>query len=555
MKPHSVVVLAAIIVLLLSPQSTQAQSDVAAERVDALLATMTLEAKVAQMFMVNLFGPTLTNAGRDMLETWGPGAVVLLNSNVEDRPPVQVTDLVNSYQQTITDAGGVPLFVAVDQEGGLIQRLRTGFTTWPVPMLLTAAADADLAYAVGQGMAAELRAVGVNMNLAPVADLQTNRANPVIGRRSFGSYPTPVGDTLAALIQGMQVSGVMATVKHFPGHGDTDEDSHTTLPVLDLNRARMDVIELPPFVAAIEAEVGAVMGAHIWFPALEPTESLPASLSTNIMGALLRDDLGYEGIAITDALDMDAIDTVYSPENAAIQAIIAGNDMILIGANAGEAIQARSMQAVVDAVRAGEISEARIDESVRRILAAKARFGVLDWQPAPSPPQMPTEANAALVEEIFNAGVTVARDEAGLLPLEDDSSVGIAFPGTRYGIRAACEGYADGVNWLAFNGSPTQADVAAARGLAQRVDVMIVFTRDVDFDPAQADLVNALPPDKTVVVALQSVYDLLAFPEISTYVLTYSPLDPALDAACAALFGAIAPSTRAAVDLDQPPTQ
>ena len=556
MKPLRWVVLAML--LLLSTNSVAPQevpSTAESERIEVLLASMPLEAKVAQMFMVNLFGPTLTDAGRDMLETWGPGAVVLLNSNVEDRSPDQVAELINTYQQTITTAGGVPLFVAVDQEGGLIQRLQTGFTTWPVPMLLTAADDADLAYRVGQGMAMELRAVGVNMNLAPVADLYTNRANPVIGRRSFGSFPTPVGQAVAAVIRGMQAEDVVATVKHFPGHGDTSEDSHLTLPVLDLNRARLDAIELPPFIAALEVGVGAVMGAHIWYPALEPETNRPASLSTGVMTDLLRDDLGYDGIAITDALDMDAIDTVYSPEQAAIQAIIAGNDMVLIGANAGEAIQARAMQAVVDAVWAGDIGEARIDASVRRVLQAKLEFGVLDAEPISLPVLMPTEANAALVTEMFQVGVTVAQDQAELLPVADDHTIGVVFPGTRYSIRNACEPYRDDVIWRAVSGSPTAADVSGMALLASQVDVMVVFTQNVDFDPSQAGLVNALPPEKTVVVALQSPFDLLAFPTISTYLMTYSPLDAALDAACAAIFGALTPSYRPAVDLSAANTE
>ncbi|NOG52361.1 MAG: glycoside hydrolase family 3 protein [Chloroflexi bacterium] len=179
-------------------------------------------AKVAQMFLVGIYGPVLNEPNRRMLQDWQPGGAVLFVSNVGTPP--EVTALINDWQQTVVDAGGTPMFIATDQEGGVIARLKDGFTTFPAMMLLTATGDVSLAMRTGEAMARELSAVGVNLNLAPVADLYTNLRNPVIGRRSFGSEPQRTGQMLAGLIRGMQAGGVMATAKHFPGHGDTRHD-------------------------------------------------------------------------------------------------------------------------------------------------------------------------------------------------------------------------------------------------------------------------------------------------------------------------------------------
>jgi beta-N-acetylhexosaminidase len=532
------------LLLLLSFTTVQAQDD---DQINAIIAEMTLERKVAQMFMVNLYGSGLTEVGRDMLQTWQPGAVVLLGPNTEQSPE-QIAQLTNSYQQTIIGAGGVPLFIATDQEGGMIQRLRAGFTIWPVPMLLTAANDTALSYRMGQGMAAELRAVGVNMNLAPVADLQTNLANPIIGRRSPGSDPLQVGYSLYGLVGGMQSVGVMATLKHFPGHGETDEDSHTTLPELPLDLGRLRDVELPPFIYGMPA--GAVMVSHIWFSEFDP-EPLPASLSPTIVTDLLRNELGYQGIIITDALDMDAIDTAYSPSQAAVMSVQAGNDMVLIGANAGEQIQARAMQAVVDAVRAGEIDEAQIDASVYRVLYAKQQFGVFDWEPVePEALGLPLEENATLVRDIFKAGVTVVRDERDVLPFDPGDSVGVIFPGTRYSIQSACETHDENLRSLAVSEGANVTDIARAVRLASEVETVVVFTQDAYINDEQAALVNALPARKTLVVALASPYDLLRFPDVGGYVVTYSPIDPAAEVACALLFGAIQPVSTPSVSFN-----
>ncbi len=515
--------------LLLSPLQAQ-ETD--------MLASLTLKQKVAQMFMVSLYGTQLTEVGQEFLQEWQPGGISLFGYNIDT--PESTTRLINAFQQTVVDAGGQPMLAAIDQEGGIIERLQVGFTNWPVSMLITATGDETLGYRVGEAIAQELRAVGVNMDLAPVADLYTNRNNPVIGRRSFGSDPQLTGQAVASVVRGLQAGGVLSTAKHFPGHGDTDVDSHAGLPVVQHDRERLETVEITPFRMAIENGVEAVMVAHIWLPALEPEENIPASLSANVVTGLLRDELGYDGLIMVDALDMDAIDTLFSPDEAVIRAINAGVDVLAFGSHPGLENQWATMQAVVDAVQRGDITEERIDASVRRILAAKQQYGILDWQPLEAEitsDRIDLEAHAALIDELFQAGTTLVFDQHDSIPLVDET-IAVFYPANRPQIRAACESYSPSIRTLGVSDSPTEEDISWALDYAWRADKLVVFTQNADQDRQQQALVNALPPEKTIVVALWSPFDVEFFSDVSAYLTTYSPLEPGVAAACAILFGA-----------------
>ncbi len=512
-------------------QPTVAQTD--------LLTNLSLEQRVAQMFIVNLYGSELTETGRDFLRQQQPGGLVLLPENI--KTPAEVTQLINTYQQTIVESSGVPLLISVDQEGGTIAHLSNGFTIFPVMMLLTATGDADLAERVGQAMAQEMRAVGVNMDLAPVADLETNPNNPIIKRRSFGNDPQMTSPILAEFIKGLQGGNVLATAKHFPGHGDSSTDSHTGLPVIALDRERLETVELAPFRAAIAAGVSTVMVAHIWYPAFEPQRDLPASMSHNIVTGLLREEMGYQGLIVTDALDMDAIDTVYSYPKAALTAIKAGVDLV-IAAHVSLEAQAAGIQMVIDAVRSGEIPEDRINESVRRILAVKERYGLLSWQaldPKTVTDRLNLTEHAKLVDELFEKGVTIALDKNHVLPLQAGKSVALIYPGTRIQIPEYCKAEGVTVRPLSIHTSPSEVDIENAKTQAALSDLAVVFTQNADADSQENALVKALLPDKTIAVALASVYDFTVYPKVSGYVLTYSPLPQAIPAVCKVLFGKI----------------
>ncbi|MBE2269098.1 MAG: hypothetical protein IAE80_12780 [Anaerolinea sp.] len=514
-----------------------------------LIDQLTLAQKVAQMFMVTLHGSILTEEGAAFLRQYQPGLVVLFTSNAGT--PDAVTRLTNSYQQTMSDVGGIPLLIAVDQEGGVVTRLPDGFTMFPTPLLITAAGT-DMAYAAGRATAEELAAVGINMNLAPVADLETNPDNPIITRRSFGSDPQIVGETISAYIEGSQSLNVLATAKHFPGHGETSEDSHGTLPRLDLSRERLETVELVPFQHAVDAGVAAVMVAHIDYDALDSTPGLPASLSPEIVTGLLREQMGFDGLILTDAMDMNAVDLYYNLYDALVMAVNAGVDVLSMGPGIGLPVVEAGIQRIVAEVEAGNIPESRIDESVERILAAKERFGVMNWQPldpAAVDERMNIAAHAEVFNQLYSAGATVAYDRNNLIPVQPDRSVAVIFLATRYQIQQECVLYRDDIRWVGVADNPTAEQIGWAVGAAAQSDVVIVWTQDAIRNLEQQALVNALPPEKTIAVALWSPYDWQTFPQIAGYALTYTPARPAVPAACAVLFGAQPATGRLAITL------
>lgn len=510
------------------------------DQIDFLLAAMTTRQKVAQMFMVSLWGEILTLEAQAFLADYRPGGVVLFSSNIVT--PDQITRLTNAIQSELTaNSPAIPAWIATDQEGGTVSRLEEGFTTLPVPMAVAATADPAYAHALGQAVAEELRAVGITMNLAPVSDVLTNPANPVIARRAFSADPAITAEMVAALVEGLQAGGVLATAKHFPGHGETSTDSHLTLPVVSLDRARLDTVELVPFEAAIQANVGAIMAAHIWYPALEPEPNTPASLSAPVLTGLLRGELGYDGLIMTDALDMDAIDVSYSLPNAALRAVAAGVDLITPGPHVSIAVQQAAIDTVAQAVDSGQIALTRIEDSVRRILRLKAAYGLLDWTPL-DPASAETRVNRAvhetLVADILAHALTLVYDRGNAIPLDTSRRLLLIYPATQPGIARECAAYAPDMQLVGVSLGPTEEEIAWAVGAAQQADLTIVFTYNAQENVTQQQLVRVLDPTRTVVVALHSPYDWQTFPDVAAYLAAYSPLPPTVPAACAGLFGA-----------------
>jgi beta-N-acetylhexosaminidase len=517
--------------------------------IEAIIASMSLEHKVAQMFMVTLHGAGLTEVGAEHLRSWQPGGLVLFGQNVGN--PAQVTNLTNGYQSTITGAGGVPLLISIDQEGGVVTRLTDGFTMFPTPILIGAAGP-EMAYRVGVASAEELSAVGINMNLAPVADLETYKDNPIISRRAWSSDPVIAGEALAAFIEGSASLNVITTAKHFPGHGETRQDSHGELNVLDLSRERLETVELVPFEYAIDAGVGAVMVAHIDYPALDPQPIMPASLSQPIITGVLREQLGFNGMIMTDALDMNAVDMNYNFYDAVVMSLNAGTDLLAMGPSVGQEVFEAAMQRIVDEVRAGNISEERIEESVRRILTTKQQYGILNWQPldpATAVDRVNLEEHAVLFDELYQAGVTVAYDHNDLVPISPETRTAIIFLATRYQIQAECSQYSSNITWTGVSDNPSTEEIGWAVDNARNADTVVVWTQGADKNPEQQALVNALPQEKTIAVAIWSVYDWQTYPNVAAYVATYTPARPAVPAACAVLFGAAPANGRLAVTL------
>jgi beta-N-acetylhexosaminidase len=356
-----------------------------------------LREKIGQLFMLGFSGTSVAPELASFLSNFMPGGLILFARNLEHVD--QIARLTNDLQQ-ISPAS--PLLIAIDQEGGRVSRLPAGFTIFPPCGVIGDCGSAELAYAVASATAVELRAVGINMNMAPVLDVNTNLGNPIIGDRSFSADPTRVCELGLATMAGLQDHKVVACGKHFPGHGDTVADSHKELPVVTASVERLLDRELRPFQHAIENGLTAIMTAHVLYPALD--ERVPATLSPRILTDLLRDRLRFHGLIITDDLEMQAITDHHGIGEAAILAFQAGADLLLICQDRDR--QAAAMEAVHNAVQGGTIPLARVEASLRRITQTQERF-LLPYCPADPKAAhgvVGSPAHRALLETIAQAG-------------------------------------------------------------------------------------------------------------------------------------------------------
>ena len=392
-----------------------------AKWVDSALRSMPLEEKVGQLLFTTYHGSftstdseAYANMMHDIDDLHVGGFITITHGSplgiVKDQayPTAVLANMLQSKSK-------LPLLIGADYERGTAMRQDEG-TSFPTAMAVAAGGDPKDAYTVGKITALEARAVGVQWVYAPVCDVNNNPGNPIINTRSFGENPQRVSEFVSEFTRGVQENGGLATAKHFPGHGDTATDSHIDLPIIKADRQRMESLELIPFRAAISAGVGSVMTGHLNVPAFEPDPAIPATLSPNILTRLLRDELHFQGLVITDALDMGGITVRYAPGDAAVRAFLAGADALLM-----PPVPDAAYQALLAAAQSGRISKDRLDASVRRLLEAKARlglnqnrlvdintlnekFGSVAWQ--------------ATAQEISDRGITLLRDKLHLLPLD-----------------------------------------------------------------------------------------------------------------------------------------
>ena len=392
------------------------------------LRKLSLEEKVGQVFMIWVRA--------DFLNVNSPAYLQLLDSmkkyhvggfamTVRWEPPFlyrsepyEAAELLNRLQEQ----SNLPLLIAADFERGVTMRLQ-GATTFPHAMAFGAAGKTDYAEAFGRIVAQESRAIGIEWNFFPDADVNSNPANPIINTRSFGEEPQQVGDLVAAYIRGSRANGMMTTAKHFPGHGDTATDSHLSVAQVTGDRTRLNSVELPPFRKAIEAGVDSVMVAHVTVPALEPDANRVATTSPLVVNDLLKKELGFQGIVVTDALDMAGLTRLYSSNSgrAAVAAFKAGSDLLLIPADFDA-----SYKAVLDAARSGEIPAAQLDASVLKLLKAKASLGLhkarlVDVNALSEAVGKPE--NLAIGQQISDDAVTLVRDNGKMLPLKQTGTV------------------------------------------------------------------------------------------------------------------------------------
>jgi beta-N-acetylhexosaminidase len=390
---------------------------------DSTLRKMSREEKVGQLFAIWVRAQFLNDADpifvelRDNIRKYHIGSLVM--TVPVDGPvllksePYDAAELLNRLQRS----SELPLLVAADFERGIAMRLN-GATVFPHAMAFGAAGKAENAEAFGRISAREARAIGVHWNFFPVADVNSNPANPIINTRSFGEDPKQVGDFVAAYIRGAHEGGMLVTAKHFPGHGDTATDSHLGVAQVTGDRARLDAVELAPFRRAIEAGVDAIMVAHVTVPALDAEADRVATTSKPIVTGLLKGDMGFKGIVVTDALDMAGLTRIYAKDigRAAVEALQAGNDALIIPADLDA-----SYRSVLHAVESGEIGRERLDQSVRKILEAKASLGLNKARLA-DPGRLSSEIakpeNVAAGQRMADEAITLVRDNGKAIPLQ-----------------------------------------------------------------------------------------------------------------------------------------
>ena len=330
---------------------------------------------IGQLVVAGFSGTSLPVELRELAREFDLGGVVLFSRNIE--APLQVAEVAYAAQQLGVET---PLWVSVDQEGGRVQRLRAPYTEWPPLSTLGRSADLELTKRFARALARELRVVGVTLDYAPVLDVNTNLDNPVIGDRAISTNSEEVAMHGAAIVRALQEEGVAACGKHFPGHGDTDLDSHHDLPVVRHEAARIREVELLPFRAAIDAKVATLMTAHVLYPAFD--DEVPATLSASVVTGLLRNELQFDGLIVTDDMRMGAIGKYRDTAEASVQAVAAGCDMVLLcGDDVGR--QMEVIEALIHAVEDGKLSERRVEDALAHQRCTKERFlsGAKTWHP------------------------------------------------------------------------------------------------------------------------------------------------------------------------------
>ena len=474
------------------------------------------------------------------------GFTLFRGLNVQN--PAQVRALTAELQIIAAQANQPPLLIATDQEGGQLNALGEETTLFPGNMALGATRDAELARRVGQAMGRELAALGVNVNYEPVCDISSNPKNPACGIRAFGDDPALTAEMAAALAAGMQAEGVAATIKHFPGIGEAKVDSHFTLPVLDHSRERLDAVELRPFRATIAAGAKLIMSGHFAIPALTGSSDLPATLSRAVMRDFVRDELGFDGIVISDALDMGAISQGAGQIVDVITAVRAEVDLLLL--TSSEEVQERLYAGLQLALSRGLIDATHLNPSLARIMALKQW---LTQTPQPPLGVVACAEHQALAQEVANRAITLVRNDAGLLPLRlpAEARIAVIMPQPKDltpadtssfimpGLATAVRAHHPHVDEFITSHPPTAAEIANLHDKAAEYDLIILGTLSASMDEMQAELVNVLLATAvpTLTVALRTPYDLTAYPQAQTHVCSYSILPASMRALAAALFG------------------
>lgn len=547
------------------------------KKLRSLVSRMTLEEKVGQLFVMRVYGHSATapdqadidanlkeigvRTAAELIAKYRVGGIIYFTWAHNTRDPHQIADLSNGIQKaSLSLPRGLPVLVSTDQEHGIVCRVGEPATLFPGAMAIGAGRSRKDARTLGRIAGQELRALGIRQNYSPVADVNVNPANPVIGVRSFGADPGAVAGMVAAEVGGYQhARQVAATAKHFPGHGDTAVDSHYGFPVITHTRAQWDKLDAPPFRAAIAAGIDSIMTAHIMVPALDDSGD-PATLSHPILNGILRGELGYDGVIVTDSLGMEGVRTKYGDDRVPVLALKAGVDQLLNPPNLDVA-----WNAVLKAVRDGELTEARLDESILRVLRLKAKLRLFE---APYVSQagvtrtVGIPSHLAAADRIAERTTTLLVNENHTLPLsprkllvvgaDPASPSGTTGPPTGV-LAAAFTELGFTATALSTGTAPSAATIAKAVAAARDVDAVVVGTYNVSATSSQKTLVEQLVATgrPVIAIAVRNPYDVAHLPSVPAVVASYSWTDVELRAAARVIAGRTAPRGRLPVPVQK----
>lgn len=522
---------------------------------------MNLAQKIGQLLVVGFDGVEVNDHIRNVITNYHAGNIILFERNCQN--PEQIFKLVQDLQKIAMESNGVPLFITIDQENGVVTRIYDGVAVFPGSMAQTAGASIDEIKQIAQYTGEGLDALGINFNLAPSVDINNNARNPVIGVRSFGETGEQVAERANAYIEGLQQSGVIATAKHFPGHGDTSVDSHLDMPSVGHDKERLEAVELYPFKSAIAKGVKAIMSAHVKFPAYEPND-LPGTLSYEVLTNLLRKQLGFDGVVITDCMEMKAIDTYYGTSKATPLSIAAGADLVCLSHS--EAKQIDAVAQIYKAIEEGKITIERIDESVARILKLKAEYDVTSFLAQgyeDAKAKLYQKAHFDLAERISLQSITLLKNN-GLLPVKATDLLVIA-PSAR--VLTGADGTKIAPNFAkAFKeqvtscqvdayeiaATPTDEEIVEVIKRAKGKELVILCTHNGILVPKQMELASKVLEvnQKVILIPMRNPYDIEVLPTVECCILPYEYTSRSIDSLIKVLMGEVEPVGKLPITLN-----
>lgn len=512
-----------------------------------------LRKKVGELLVIGFKGTTASEEIKELIREHHVGGIILFGRNIGT--PQEILHLTNELQREAKAAGHErPLLICIDQENGVVRRLGEGATIFPGSMLLGATGQPENAYQVGLATGKELKALGINWNLAPVLDVNNNPENPVIGVRSFGESAEKVSEFGKMAMKGMQDAGVITTLKHFPGHGDTNVDSHLDLPVISHNIERLREIELKPFVESMKEGADTIMSAHVYFPAIEDAPGVPATLSKKVITGLLREELGFDGVVTTDCMEMNAIANTIGTAKGGVEAVKAGIDLVMVSHRHN--LQKDTINEIVAAVEAGEIDESIIEAAFGRVQRLKDKY--LSWDElnlennASVPAVVGCPEHEELASEIYKQGITIVKNN-NILPLDPNGGqkVLVVYSENKYTMQVEDKRYSSMYLGQTIKEIDAKADVVECSNPVTEEEINEVSLKAKDYDAIIIGTLTAQPGDSqvklveklyetgvpVVVVATRSPYDLAYLPNVDAYVCTYEFPYPALKMAAKAIYG------------------